>query len=293
MPSGPAPIVDDLPYEPSERLDGRVIGVTADRRADEQSRLFERRGAGVVLGPTMSTIDLSADERLRAATIEVTERPAAVVVVTTGMGLRMWLKAAEGWGLHAELLRSLAGARIVARGAKASAAVKGAGLDVWWKAPHETMDEIVDHLTTHGVGGTRVALQLFDPDGHPSTEALRRLAGELVEVQVYRWLGPADPAPACRLIEMAVKGSLDVVTFTSQPAVHQLFRIAEGVGLGAELRAALNGPVLASCVGPVCASAASDEGIDDPVWPNPPRLPAMARQVAELLGPAPERRGQS
>ena len=42
--------------------------------------------------------------------------------------------------------------------------------------------------------------------------------------------------------------------------------------------------VLASCVGPVCAAAAREEGISAPVWPDPPRLPTMVRQVATLLG---------
>jgi len=286
MPDGPAPPDAGAAESSSARLDGRSIGITADRRAEEQARLFERRGATVVHGPTMSTVDLSADEHLRRVTVELIGQPPSVVVVTTGMGLRMWLQAAAGWDLEPALKGALGKALIVARGAKASAAVKGAGLDPWWKAPHETMEEIVDHLAAHGVGDQRVALQLFDPDGHPSTDALRRLAGALVEVQVYRWLLPPDPGPARHLVEHAVGGDLDAVTFTSQPAVHQLFRIADAMGRAADLRAALNGPVLASCVGPVCAAAASDEGIDNPVWPTPPRLVAMARQVAELLGPA-------
>lgn len=284
MPSGPFP----PPSEPGEgpRLDGRVVGITADRRAEEQARLFERRGADVVFGPTMSTVDLSAEDRLREVTAELVEHPAAIVVVTTGMGFKMWLNAAALAGLEAGLLEALAQARIVVRGAKASAAVRQAGLEPWWKAPHETMEEIVDHLAVNGAGTARLALQLFDPDHHRSTEALRAGCSELVEVQVYRWLPPSDPQPARRLVEQAVGGALDVVTFTSQPAVHQLFRIAEGMGASAELHAALNGPVLASCVGPVCAAAASEEGLADPVWPTPPRLPAMVRQVADILGPA-------
>ena len=43
-------------------LDGFVIGVTADRRWEEQAELLERRGARVVHGPTIRTIALVADE---------------------------------------------------------------------------------------------------------------------------------------------------------------------------------------------------------------------------------------
>src|SRR4051794_31528631 len=52
-------------------LEGRVVGVTADRRADEQAELLERRGAAVVRGPTMRTLPLAGTDELLAATRRV------------------------------------------------------------------------------------------------------------------------------------------------------------------------------------------------------------------------------
>ena len=262
------------------------VGITADRRWEEQARLFTDRGFEVVHGPTMRTIDLSADEALRTITSDLAQNPPDYLVVTTGMGMRRWLEAAARWELDTALLAGLAAnARIVARGAKANSASRGANLDVWWKAPNETMQEIVEHLAGFDdVGRSRIALQLFDPDGNPSTEILRAMAGELVEVPVYQWALPHDPGPAKELVRSTVEGGIDVVTFTAQPAVHNLFRIAGEVGLREELRAAFNGGVLASCVGPVCAAAATEEGVEGPLWPDPPRLSPMVRQVAARLG---------
>ena len=248
--------------------------------------MFRDRGATVVHGPTLRTIDLSRDDGLRATTAALADRPPEYLIVTTGMGMRRWLEAAAGWGLDAALLTALtnAGTRVVARGAKANSAARAAGLDVWWRAPHETMQEIVEHLAGHDdVPAARVALQLFDPEHNPSTEALRAGAGELVEVPVYQWALPDDPAPAEALVRAAVAGDVDAITFTAQPAVHNLFRIAASVELEEQLRDALNGRVVAGCVGPVCASAATDEGVRQPLWPDPPRLPAMVRQVAEQM----------
>lgn len=260
------------------------VGITADRRWEEQARLFGDRGIEVVHGPTMRTVDLTGDEALRAVTSSLAAAPPDYLIVTTGMGMRTWLEAAGRWGLATPLLDGLtANTRIVARGAKAHSAARGANLEVWWRAPEETMQEIVDHLAAgDDVGRARVALQLFDPEGHPSTEVLRGMAGELVEVPVYQWALPTDPAPAEGLVGAALAGELDAVTFTAQPAVRNLFRIA-----GArrdDLRAAFNGGLVASCVGPVCASAASDEGIEAPLWPDPPRLAAMVRQLTSRLG---------
>jgi uroporphyrinogen-III synthase len=258
------------------------VGITADRRWEEQARLFTERGADVVHGPTLRTIDLSASQSLRGATEALAEEAPDYLVITTGMGMRRWVEAAARWGLDGPLLASLTGARVVARGAKATVAARRAGLDVWWQAPHETMQEIVDRLSTEDLGGARLAVQLFEPEGHPSTEALRRLAGELVEVPVYQWALPDDPGPAESLIDAALAGELDAVTFTAQPAVHNLFRIAGE--RGDALRAAFNERgVVAACVGPVCASAATEEGVEAPIWPDPPRLPAMVRQLVGRL----------
>ncbi len=264
-------------------LDGRSIGITADRRWQEQAELFRKRGADVLHGPTIRTIDLSSDEALQQATLELAERPPDYLVVTTGMGMRMWLEATAKWG-HADVLKSaLAATRILARGAKSSVAVRSAGLDLWWRAPNETMDEVVERLQSEPLATSRVAVQLFDPRGHPSTEVLRAASAELVELPVYRWNLPEDLTAARHLIDASLRGEVHALTFTSQPAVRHLFRIAEETGQGEDLRTALNGSVLAACVGPVCAEAAREEGIEHPLWPEPPRLPAMVRQITEHL----------
>jgi uroporphyrinogen-III synthase len=267
-------------------LAGRCVGITADRRWRTQADLLENLGAEVMHGPTIRTIDLSQDDVLRQATIELIDRPPDFLVGSTGMGMTMWLEAADAWELGGPLRDALRQGRVVARGAKATSVLRRQGFEVVWQAPSETMDEVVEFLTGQGIGTARVALQLFDPGGHPSTAALAARCRELVEVPVYRWLMPDDLGPAERLIEAMCAGAVDAVTFTSQPAVHHLFRIAEGVGRADDLRAACNGAVLPVCVGPVCADAALAEGIAHPVWPDPPRLAAMVRLVASALDSA-------
>ncbi|HET9443983.1 MAG TPA: uroporphyrinogen-III synthase [Acidimicrobiales bacterium] len=266
-----------------------VVGITADRRWQEQADLFARRGIATLHGPTMRTLDLAGDAALRAATEDVVARPPDWLVATTGRGLKAWLEAADGWGLREPLLAALGRTTLVARGAKATSALRQAGLEVAWRAPGESMAEVVEHLRGRA-GVARGAVQLFDPDDNPATAALRGLVTELVEVPVYKWLLPADTGPAEALVTAAVAGRLAAVTFTSQPAVRFLFRIAGRTGRADDLRAAFNQRgVLAACIGPVCAEAVAEVGIGHPVWPEPFRLPPMVRLVAERLGVAPPR----
>lgn len=268
-----------------------VVGITADRRWEEQAGLFRRRGIEVLHGPTMRTVDLGADPALRAATERIVEEPPTIVVATTGVGMKAWFAAAETWGLRDELLTSLGRAVVVARGAKASSAVRQGGLEVAWRAPDESMAEVVAHVASRSdEARRRIVVQLFDPDDHPSTVGLRSIVGtggDVIEVPVYRWLPPADPEPARRLVRAAVDGALAAVTFTSQPAVHFLFALAEEMGERDSLVAAFEERgTVPVCIGAVCAEAGAEEGLTTMIWPDVFRLPPMVRLVAERLGVA-------
>ena len=272
-----------------------VVGVTADRRWEEQASLLRRRGIDVLHGPTMRTVDLAGDDRLHDVTRRLIASPPDWLVATTGAGMKQWFEAAAGWGLRDDLLAALASpaTTIIARGAKSSSAVRQAGLDVAWRAPGESMTEVVDHVRSQlsspspssSASPVTLAVQLFDPDDHPATTALRALVDELVEVPVYRWLLPEDTGPAEALVRAAVAGELGAITFTSQPAVRFLFTIADRLGLRSELlRVCNDGTVLPVCIGAVCAEAGDEVGITTMIWPEPFRLPPMVRLVADRLG---------
>ena len=80
-------------------LSGYTVGVTADRRRDELANLLESRGARVVLAPALRIVPIADDAELRAATRACLDSPPDIVLVSTGIGMRGWLEAAEGWGL--------------------------------------------------------------------------------------------------------------------------------------------------------------------------------------------------
>ena len=90
-------------------LRGYRIGVTAARKADEQTTLLERRGAEVEWAPALSVEPNRVDEpALRAATESVLDAPVDMLIATTGIGMRSWFAAAESWGLLAPLQEALA-----------------------------------------------------------------------------------------------------------------------------------------------------------------------------------------
>jgi uroporphyrinogen-III synthase len=264
-------------------LAGFTVGVTADRRWEELAGLLSRRGARVLHGPTMSTEYLHDDATLRAATADLISRPPHAVVAVTGIGIRAWFQAADTWGLADNLRVALAPARIMARGPKAAGAIRAAGLTVTRQAQNEQLDEITAALLEEGVAGERVVVQLHGDDGLALCSALRAAGAEVVEVPVYRWQPPADPAPALRLVDAACRRRLDAVVFTSAPAVRGLFSLAATAGAEEALRAAFRGDLVAACVGPVCATAAREEGVEAPVAPAVGRLGTLVRALSDHL----------
>jgi uroporphyrinogen-III synthase len=265
-------------------LEGLTIGITADRRAEEQAQMFTQRGASVVHGPSIRTMPIVDTEAARAATETLLDAPPSVVIVNTAVGVRTWLSLADGWGIADDLLAAMGSAHVVARGPKAAGVLVAAGVDVSWRSPSSMLAEVVDHLLDHGVSGARVALQLDGSgDARHVISALERAGAQVVSVPTYRWTMPRDPVPALRLIDAVCAERMDAVTFTAAPAVRNLFTLADQEGLAESLRDAFNGPVLAMCVGPVCRAATTDWGVVAAREPETARLGTMVKALTDEL----------
>jgi uroporphyrinogen-III synthase len=262
-------------------LEGFTIGVTADRRASEQAELLRRRGASVVAAPAVTTAYLGCDDRLRAATDAILQRPPTHFVVTTGIGLRAWMETAQSWGVDDDLVRCLGDTDIIARGPKAAAATQALGLPVWRTAPDERMQgvrELVDTLAP----GSRVAVQCFGDDERAIVASLGGTVDDIAAIPVYRWEPPPEGSLQS-LVAAVLDRRLHAVTFTSAPAVRNVFAAAAETGNEAALRQAFNEDVVAACVGPACAAVASEAGVLEPTAPEVGRLGLMVRALSERL----------
>ena len=272
----------------SEVLAGFTVAVTADRRRDELAMVLEQHGARVVLSPALRIVPLADDTRLHAATAALLERPAHVVVVNSGIGMRGWLDAAEGWGLGEALRANLAQSYLVARSPKARSMLRAVGLSEAWSAATDSPAEVLDHLVAprraasrqRPLTGRRIAVQLHAEPQEEFCGALAAAGADVVEVPVYRCAPPIDPAPLQRLVDLITSRLVDAVTFTSAPAVASLLRAA-GSDVDNVL-VALRTDVLAGCVGPVTAEPLRRAGV--PVLaPVRAQLSALADGLIEEL----------
>jgi uroporphyrinogen-III synthase len=262
-------------------LAGFTVGVTAARRADELTALLERRGATVLQGPAIRIVPSADDTQLQEATQSLLSGPVDYVVVTTAIGFRGWIEAAEGWGLGTSLLAALGRSAVFARGPKAKGAVRAAGLVESWSPSSESNSEVLAHLLSSDVDGRRVAVQLHGEPLPSFVSALRAAGASVVEIPVYRWTDPLDLAPLERLLEAVMGGGVDALTFTSAPAAVNFLATASRLGRHAELVSVMRELVVV-CVGGITASPLVEAGISV-VQPERARIGALARTVATEL----------
>ncbi len=296
MVTAPSPEANDrtagLPGELEDRpLLGFTVAITADRRRDELAALLERRGARVVFAPALRIVPISDDVELRAQTESLVRTPPTIAVVSTGIGLRGWMEAAEGWGLADGLVAALGHGYLIARGAKARGALRAVGLSDHWSPESECLEDVLEHLQRRGVVGERIAVQLHGEELPTSatlasrassqfTGRLRDAGAEVVEASVYRWEPPIDPNPVRRLVDAIVARQVDAVTFTSAPATSTILAAA-GRDRPAVL-SAFRTDVLAACVGPVTAAPLRAAGVPC-LEPERARLGALARAIVDEL----------
>ncbi|MEZ5218876.1 MAG: uroporphyrinogen-III synthase [Ilumatobacteraceae bacterium] len=266
----------------SPQLDGYAIGVTADRRAADEIEPLTALGSSVIHGPTMRTLPLGHDDGLRMVTQSIVERPPDGVIAVTGLGLRAWLAAAEVWGVGDGVVQSLSGTIVFAGTAASERALRDAGISTVRRIDGSVEDlvaQVVHDLSQSG----RVVLEQPSPVEFELGDALRQAGIQITPVPVYEWTLPDDIRPALRLIDAAANGTLHAVTFTSAPAMQNLFMMAAEYDLDRLLRSALNGRVIPMCVGPICLAAAERCGVRRVEIPSKYRIPAMVEGLARLL----------
>jgi uroporphyrinogen-III synthase len=268
-------------------LTGFRVAVTSARRSEELSALLTRRGADVTSAAAIAMVPLPDDDELRTNTEALIASPPDIVIATTGIGLRGWIAAADGWGLAHELTAALSKARIVSRGPKATGALRAAGLPEEWSPESESSRELLHYLLEGGIVGMRIAVQLHGAtdewDPFPEfLDELQAAGAEVVPIRVYRW----HPAPRGgafdQLVAAIADQRFDAVSFTSAPAVAATLMRAAELGVEDSLLHALRTTVHAMCVGPVTARPLVRLGVPTSA-PERMRLGALARHITDEL----------
>lgn len=265
-------------------LAGARVLVTAQRRADDQAAALNRRGAEVVTAPILGVEAHIDEEQLLARTRTLLANEPDVVVITTGIGLRGWLDAADTWDLREAVLDMLARSSVIARGAKAVGALQGVGITPSWVAPGATSAEILQYLVGQGVADASIAVQQHGSGDDGLSSGLARAGANVTTLTVYRWGPPPHPEAVRSSIAELAAGRFDAVTFTSAPgAAAWVDALRAGGAYQAVADQIENNRLILVTVGAIAAEPLQVAGLRAE-FPERGRLGSLVRLIADRLG---------
>ena len=192
------------------QLDGRRVLTLESRRSPELALLVMNYGGTPVVAPSLREVPLESNHQALAFAEDLIEQRFGMVVLMTGVGVRLLVKIVEPVYGRETFVRALAQTRIVARGPKPVAALREIGLAPWvtvpspntWRELLATLDARIDEAPLDDV---RVAVQEYGLANPELVAGLAARGADVVTVPIYRWSMPEDVAPLRSAVQAIVR----------------------------------------------------------------------------------------
>lgn len=218
------PPLRDAPIPP---LAGYTVLVASDQRRDPVAGLLEQVGARTVGIQAARSLGKPPEAALRAATEQCLSQPCHDVVVSSAVGLRTWLAAAQRWGLARALVQTFAGARLLARDDAAADALRALGLRDILSTDGQTSEGLLRYLLSQQLRGRRIVAQTNRQSLAAPCAALRAGGAEVVEVATYTLAAPVESYSLRRLCDLVIRRQVDAVVLVGAGVAAQVWAHAE------------------------------------------------------------------
>lgn len=232
----------------------------ADERIEAAVELLEALGATPVPDPMLAVEPTGA-----------TPEAAPVVVLTSKTGVE--LAAEQGY--------EPGDTTLVAIGPATAAAAREAGWEVDVVPEEYTSAGLVEALADD-VDGVRVEVARSDHGSDVLLEGLREAGAEVHETVLYELTRPPGAGESA---ELAARGELEAVAFTSSLTVEHFLEAADERGIRQEAIEGL-GDAVVGAIGPPTAETAESHGIDVDVVPEDADFEALVCAVVEAAAPS-------
>lgn len=273
----------------TQSLTGLQVISFETRLKNETTALLEKHGARVLAAPALREAPLSEIPEAKAFAEALGAGAIDVLVLLTGVGATLLLKAACSYLSRADLTLALSKLTLVCRGPKPSNALKSFGLRPSFNVPEpNTWREVVRKLDGEGaVAGKRIWVQEYGTRNWELLHALGTRGADVRSIHVYSWALPEDTAPLKAAILKIVRVQAHVALFTAAIQIENVLTVAHELGLAPAVRRALRTEIVVASVGPITSEALERYGITTDLAPGHPKLGhlvlALARRARGLV----------
>lgn len=286
-----------------EPLKGLTVAITASRRAYELAHIVSTLGGTPFIAPTVGirTENNAADEIKKFANA-LTAKKTVYVVILTSVGFQSLLLNAKEAGLdNKRVIEALREAKLVPRSPKVSSYLENFGLKPSLLPKESTIEAVVDLLLTQNLKNSTVAIVWHGFHLADVVEKLEALGAHVIEFSAYSYsLEPSEGgaqlldslkfrsvAPSeertFELIGMMKSGLIDVITFTSPPAVLNLLEFSDLHSLRESLIFSLNNNTIVVAIGPSTKRVLEENGVAVDVVPGAFKMGPMINALAEYV----------
>lgn len=268
---------------PNEGFRGLRVLSLESRRSTEIAKLIETYGGEPVSAPAMREVPLSENAEALRFGRDLIAGSVDVVVFLTGVGARTLLSIVSSEQSQELFFEALRKVRIAVRGPKPTAVLREWKVPIHVTAPEpNTWRELLRAMENlpGGLHALRVAVQEYGVSNQEFLAALRERGAVVRPVPVYQWTMPEDVAPLREAVDALIKGTVEVVLFTTGVQATHLFRVAEEKGAKEKLRTAF-GKVMIASIGPSTSETLSALGIEADMEPSHPKMGILVKEAAE------------
>lgn len=264
-------------------MQGKHIAILESRLGRQLVDLVSQRGGIALHAPALAELPDLDPQAIAALVRSLEAQPAKLAIFQTGVGTRALFAATDSLQLSEKLLLCLKETIVAVRGPKPTAALRQRRVRIDRSAADPfTTKEVLACIEELSLQGARVIVQRYGSANVELERALEARGAAVVEIPTYRWALPADTAPLAALVEALERGEIHAVVLTNAEQVRNLFAVAERLGRGAGLRAALNRTFVAS-IGPIASAALREAGITVGLEASPPKLGALITSLDQAL----------
>jgi uroporphyrinogen-III synthase len=266
-------------------LEGSRVLTLESRRSPELALLVMNYGGKPIVAPSVREVPLASNRQAIAFATDVIRGRFGMVILMTGVGVRLLMKVIEPLLGREPFIGSLARTLTVARGPKTVSALRELGITPWvtvpspntWRELLATLDSRADEAH---IADRHVAIQEY---GLPNAELLKALTARgahVTSVPVYRWAMPDDVEPLREAVRTIVRNEVDIVILTASIQLVHLLSVARDLGLEAAVRHALDRVVVAS-IGPMTSEELRHHGLPIDYEPTQPKMGFLVKEIAE------------
>jgi uroporphyrinogen decarboxylase len=269
----------------SQGFAGLRVAAFESRRAAEMASLIERFGGLPRVSPSMREVAISENREAVDFAHRVLTGQIDIIIFMTGVGIRHLIAEVERHVDRQRLLAAISDITTIARGPKPVAVMRELGLQPTYRVPEpNTWREVLSTIDQHvNVAQQAVGLQEYGQPNASLVAGLEARGARVHSVRVYRWDLPLDVGPLESNVRSIAAGEIDVAMFTSSYQVINLLRIAERLGMGAQLRQGLAGVMIAS-IGPTTSETLNELELRVDVEPEHSKMGQLVAAAAERAG---------